>query len=190
MQSATDNPLVIGGRLISAGNFHGQAMSFAFDIASIALTTMAGISERRIAQLISGQSPRLSPFLANEPGLESGWMIPQVVAASLVSECKVLSHPASVDSIPTSAGKEDFVSMGMGAALKFDKIVSNAARVVAIEILAASHAVKAHRPLKPGQGLRRILEILANVVPLKEGDQVLSSKIEAAAGLILENRLV
>jgi histidine ammonia-lyase len=141
MGSATDNPLVVQGRVLSGGNFHGQALSFVFDLSAISLTALGNMSERRIFQLISGQAPGLTPFLARRPGLESGWMIAQVAAAALASENKVLAHPASSDSIPTSANKEDFVSMGMGAALKFKQVVSNTAQIVAIELLCAAEGL-------------------------------------------------
>lgn len=184
MGSVTDNPIVIGSRVISGGNFHGQALSFAFDAAAAALTALGNISERRIAQLVSGQHG-LELFLADRPGLESGFMIPQVAAAALASENKTLAHPASADSIPTSAEKEDFVSMGMGAALKLKQVVENAASIVGIELLAAAKGVEMRRPLRAGRGVERGLERLRAAVAAIEGDQPFHGRIEAAADLIL-----
>ncbi|MBI4370740.1 MAG: histidine ammonia-lyase [Elusimicrobia bacterium] len=185
MRSATDNPLVIGQRVVSGGNFHGQALAFAFDGAALALTALANISERRSFQVTVGIAPRLKPFLARDPGLESGWMIPQYVAAALASENKALAHPASADSIPTSAGKEDFVSMGMGAALKFKAVTRNAAQVVAIELCAAAQAIGFHRPLRSGKGVERGLSVLRAKVKATRGDESVSERLETAAKMIL-----
>ncbi|OGR90255.1 MAG: histidine ammonia-lyase [Elusimicrobia bacterium RIFCSPHIGHO2_02_FULL_57_9] len=185
LRSVTDNPLVVGARVLSGGNFHGQALSFSFDFAAIAVAALGNIAERRIAQLISGRAPKLKSFLAHNPGLESGWMIPQVVAASLASENKGLAHPASVDSIPTSEDKEDFVSMGMGAALKFKQVVFNAAQIVAIELLCAAEGLQAHAPLKPGQGVRLGLKLLRAQVPAGRGDEILGPRMEKVRELIL-----
>ncbi|MBI3549617.1 MAG: histidine ammonia-lyase [Elusimicrobia bacterium] len=184
MASVTDNPVVVGSRVISGGNFHGQALAFVFDYAAIALCSLASMSERRIAQLVSGVHA-LPPFLAENPGLESGFMIPQVVAAALASENKGLAHPASVDSIPTSAEKEDFVSMGMGAALKLSKIIEHVSHVVAIEFLAAGKGVEMHAPLKPGTGVAGALGRLRAVAPRLEGDASLHASIEAVSAAVL-----
>ena len=187
MESVTDNPIVFpNGEIISAGNFHGQALSFAFDFAAIALTSLGNMSERRIFQLILGQAPRLKPFLAQRPGLESGWMIAQVAAASLASENKILAHPSSSDSIPTSANQEDFVSMGMGAALKLKKILNNVSRIIAIEVLCAASAMEYHKPLKPGLGVLSFLKKLREQIPPDLQDRPLSSEIEKARLLILD----
>lgn len=185
MRSVTDNPLVSGGRVISGGNFHGQALSFAFDGAAGAMTALSGISERRSFSVSSGAAPRLKPFLAHDPGVESGWMIPQYVAAALVSENKTLAHPASADSIPTSANKEDFVSMGMWSALKLKQVVWNAAQVVAIELLCAAQAVEFHRPLKSGALVEKGLAVLRASVKASHGDEILSGKLEAAREMVL-----
>lgn len=185
MRSVTDNPLVAGGRVISGGNFHGQALSFAFDGAAGAMTALSGISERRAFQVSAGVAPRLKPFLARAPGVESGWMIPQYVAAALASENKTLAHPASADSIPTSANKEDFVSMGMWSALKFKQVVWNAAQVVAIELLSAAQAIEFHRPLKSGKLVEEGLSILRASVKASRGDEILSGKLERARELVL-----
>ncbi|MBI2384392.1 MAG: histidine ammonia-lyase [Elusimicrobia bacterium] len=183
--SVTDNPLVSGGRVISGGNFHGQALSFAFDSAAGALAALANISERRTFQVTTGTAPRLKPFLARDPGVESGHMIAQYAAAALASENKTLAHPASADSVPTSANKEDFVSMGMWSALKFKKTVWNAAQVVAIELVCAAQAVEFHRPLKSGRGVEAGLAVLRSKVKASRGDEVLSGKLETARELVL-----
>lgn len=185
MRSVTDNPLVAGGRVISGGNFHGQALSFAFDSAAGALAALANISERRTFQVTAGQAPRLKPFLTHDPGVESGFMIAQYVAAALASENKALAHPASADSVPTSANKEDFVSMGMWSALKLKKVVWNAAQVVAIELCAASQAIEFHRPLKSGALVEEGLAVLRAKVKPSKRDEVLSQKLEAARELVL-----
>ncbi|OGR96696.1 MAG: histidine ammonia-lyase [Elusimicrobia bacterium RBG_16_66_12] len=185
MLSVTDNPLVAGGRLISGGNFHGQALSFAFDSAAGALAALANISERRTFQVTAGIAPRLKPFLASDPGVESGFMIAQYVAAALASENKTLAHPASADSVPTSANKEDFVSMGMWSALKFKKIVWNAAQVVAIELVSAAQAIEFHRPLKSGRRVEAGLAVLRRKVKASKGDEVLSGKLETAREMVL-----
>lgn len=191
MESVTDNPIVFpNGEIISAGNFHGQALSFAFDFAAIALTSLGNMSERRIFQLILGQAPRLKPFLAQRPGLESGWMIAQVAAASLASENKILAHPSSSDSIPTSANQEDFVSMGMGAALKLKKILDNVSRIIAIEILCAASAMEYHKPLKPGPEVLSFLKRLRDQISPDLRDRPLSSEIEKARLLILDGYLI
>jgi histidine ammonia-lyase len=187
--SVTDNPIVSGGKVYSGGNFHGMALSFALDQSAMALTALAGISERRVSQLVSGLNPGLTAFLAQNPGLESGWMIAQVAAAALASECKTLAHPASSDSIPTSANKEDFVSMGMGAALKLKQVVFNAAQVVAVELLVAAEGVERHRPLKPGRGVARALEAVRSVAAPTNGDEILSGRMEAVRELVLTGNL-
>ncbi|MDE2314036.1 MAG: histidine ammonia-lyase [Elusimicrobia bacterium] len=186
MISATDNPLIAGGRLISGGNFHGQALSFAYDAAAMAVTALANISERRLFHLVSGRAPGLKPFLAKNPGLESGWMIAQVAAAALASENKVLAHPASADTIPTSAGQEDFVSMGMTAALKFKQVVWNAAQVIAVELLAAAQGLEAHAPLRSGPGVEKARKLLRAKIPAARGDEVLGPRLERARDLVLE----
>jgi histidine ammonia-lyase len=188
--SVTDNPLVVEGRkkgeieVLSGGNFHGQAVAFAADFAAIAITALGNISERRIAQLVS-DFKILPPFLARNPGLESGFMIAHVTAAALCNENKVLSHPASADSIPTSANKEDFVSMGMWGAIKLHKAVEAAAGVVAIELLAAAQAVETHAPLKPGRGTAEALRRVRAVARRSDGDEPLSDKMEALRGAVL-----
>ncbi|MFA6435213.1 MAG: histidine ammonia-lyase [Elusimicrobiales bacterium] len=189
--SVTDNPVLVdakkgkGIEVLSGGNFHGQALAFAFDFAAVAVTAMGNMSERRIAQLVS-DFVILPPFLARNPGLESGFMIAHVTAAALANENKVLSHPASADSIPTSANKEDFVSMGMNAALKLDTIVRNAAYITAIELLAAAQGVELHRPLKSGPRIEDALARLRRIAPVFKGDEEFSTRIEAVARAILD----
>ena len=185
MASVTDNPLIVGKRVISGGNFHGQALSFAFDSAAGALVALANISERRTFQVTAGQAPRLKPFLAHDPGVESGYMIAQYTAAALASENKALAFPASADSIPTSANKEDFVSMGMGGAHKLKRVVWNTAQVVAIELVCAAQAIEFHRPLKSGVGVEKGLAILRSKVKATKRDEVLSGRLEAARELVL-----
>ena len=155
--SAVDNPLVFitdarevhEGDVISGGNFHGEPLAFALDFLGIALSALAGISERRIERLVNpALSEGLPPFLAQGAGLNSGFMMPQVTAAALVSENKVLAHPASVDSITTSGNKEDYVSMGMTAANKLKRIVENTRNVLAIEAMAVAQAIDFLAPLK------------------------------------------
>jgi len=188
--SVTDNPLVVEGKkkgeieVLSGGNFHGQAVAFAADFAAIAITALGNISERRIAQLVS-DFKILPPFLARNPGLESGFMIAHVTAAALCNENKILSHPASADSIPTSANKEDFVSMGMNAALKLSTVVRNVARIVAIEMMAAGEGIEFHRPLKSSARLEAALAKLREVSPAFKGDEVFSERIENVAEDIL-----
>ncbi|HNW44700.1 MAG TPA: histidine ammonia-lyase [Elusimicrobiales bacterium] len=189
--SVTDNPLVVssgdgkgGVEVISGGNFHGQAVSFAADFAAIAVTALGNISERRIAQLVS-DFEILPPFLARNPGLESGFMIAHVTAAALCNENKILCHPASADSIPTSANKEDFVSMGMNAALKLSTVVRNVARITAIELMAAGEGVEFHRPLKSSRSLEAALAGLRKISPAFKGDEVFSERIEDVAEGVL-----
>ncbi len=154
--SATDNPLVFpeSNGVISGGNFHGAPLALALDYAAIALTDLMGMSERRTESMVNPDlNYGLPPFLARQPGLQSGMMIAQVAAAGLLNEAKVLAHPASVDNLPTSAGREDHVSMGMTAALKLRSIIDNAESLLAIELLAGAEALEHRRPLKAGAGV-------------------------------------
>ena len=160
---ATDNPLVFAesGDVLSGGNFHGAPLSLAFDTAAIALTTLAGIAERRIDRLVNPDlNQGLPAFLAAHPGVSSGFMIGHVAAVSLLNECKVLAHPASVDNVPTSGGQEDHVSMGMTAALKLRTIVENGEYIAAIELLAAAEALRYREPFEPGPELRRVRDVI------------------------------
>ena len=152
MNSATDNPLVFAadGEVISGGNFHGAPVAMALDLAAIALAQLGSISERRIDRMVNPLTSDLPAFLARSPGLESGMMLAQVTAAALASENKALAHPASTDSIPTSGNKEDFVSMGMGAALRLGPMLRNLASILAIELMVAAEGIERLAPLSTG----------------------------------------
>ncbi len=182
MNSATDNPLVFarGGRIVSGGNFHGAPVGLVLDYAAVAATDLASISERRIEKLLNPDLSELPAFLVEEGGLNSGLMMAQVTAAALVSECKGLAHPASVDSIPTSADKEDHVSMSPIAARKFSKVVEILERVLAIELLVAFQAMEFLRPLRTSPPLERVRQALRRSVAPWRKDRVLSDDLEAA----------
>ena len=184
---ATDNPLVFPekGDVISGGNFHGAPLALALDFAAIAVTDLMSISERRIERMVNpDMSYGLPAFLARKPGLQSGMMIAHVAAASLLNEAKVLAHPASIDNVPTSAGKEDHVSMGMTSALKLRSIVENAEHLLAIELLAGAEALEHRRPLKAGAGVERAhATVREYAAPLLE-DRVLAPDISAIAAAI------
>lgn len=185
--SATDNPLVFAesSDVISGGNFHGAPLALAFDYAAIALTDLMSMSERRIDRLNNpDKSEGLPPFLARHPGLESGFMIAHVAAASLVNEARVLAHPASVDNVTTSGGKEDHVSMGMTAALKLRSIVDLVENLLAIELLAAAEGLEHRRPLKAGVGVERVFAALRKIVPPLTQDRPLSDDIARVAEAI------
>ncbi len=190
--SSTDNPLVFAdaNKVLSCGNFHGMPVAHAMDFAGIALSSQASISECRISKLISTQMSELPAFLTPNGGLNSGHMIIQVAAASLVSENKVLAHPASVDSIPTSAEKEDHVSMGTIAARKFAQILRNAEHVVAMEFLSASQAIDLLAPLKPASAVLAAHECIRKVVPFAKEDRIFKHDIEAVKKLMLSNELL
>jgi histidine ammonia-lyase len=193
LNSATDNPLVLVDEdlLVSNGNFHGQPLAFALDALAMAVAELADISERRIERLVNpALSGGLPAFLTGDGGLNSGFMIPQYVAASLVSENKVLSHPASVDSIPTSAGQEDHVSMGNAAGLKAWQVLANAERVLAIELLAGVQGVEFLAPLQPGVGVRAARELVRSLSPRLRDDRQLSGDIEAVAEAVRSGAIV
>jgi histidine ammonia-lyase len=185
--SATDNPLVFtdNGDVLSGGNFHGAPLALALDYAAIATTDLMSISERRIDRLTNPDlSEGLPAFLAQHPGMQSGFMIAHVAAVALLSEAKVLAHPASVDNLPTSAGKEDHVSMGMTGALKFRTIVEDAENVLAIELLAAAEGLEFRRPLIAGAGVERAFAALRAIAPRVDEDRALSADIERVADAI------
>lgn len=190
--SATDNPLVFAadGKILSCGNFHGEPAAFVLDFMGIAVSAMASISECRIEKLINPAMSGLPAFLAPKGGLNSGHMIVQVAAASLVSENKILAHPASVDSIPTSADKEDHVSMGTIAARKFGQIVKNAENIVAMELLSASQALDLLRPLTAAGAVRPVHEVIRKQVPFAEEDRVFANDIEAIKSMIRSNEIL
>jgi histidine ammonia-lyase len=184
--AATDNPLVFAeGEILSGGNFHGAPLALQLDAAAIAMTTLMGIGERRIDRLVNPDiNEGLPPFLSKTPGVSSGFMIAHIVAAALLNEAKVLAHPASADSVPTSGGKEDHVSMGMTAALKFRQIVENAERLLAIELLCAAQALDYRAPLKPARRVGEAHARLREVVKGLGEDRVLSGDIEAMAAAV------
>ena len=191
LNSATDNPMVLGdGRVISGGNFHGAPIAVVFDYLTAAVTDLASISERRLARMVDRSLSDLPRFLAEDAGVNSGFMMVQVAAAALVSECKTLSHPASVDSIPTSAGKEDHVSMGVTAAHKAAAIVANTRRVLGVELLAAAEALEFRRPLRTSPALEAVHERLRALVAARETDRILGPDIEAAAELIASGEIL
>jgi histidine ammonia-lyase len=199
--SAVDNPLVfigdpkkVEGDVISGGNFHGEPVAFALDFLGIALSALAGISERRIERLVNpALSEGLPPFLAPGAGLNSGFMMPQVTAAALVSENKVLAHPASVDSITTSGNKEDYVSMGMTAAIKLKRIVENTRHVLAIEAMASAQALDfylhAEKPLKPSRRGQAAHAAIRSVCPTMEKDRVMYRDFARLAELIASGKI-
>jgi histidine ammonia-lyase len=190
LNSATDNPLVIGDEILSGGNFHGEPLALTLDYMAIALTALASISERRIDRLVNpALNEDLPPFLADHPGLESGFMMGQVTAAALVGENRVLCHPASAGSITTSGNKEDFVSMGMTAALKLKQVVENTRTVLAIEALTAARALDFLRPLKSSQQIERVRERLRSAHPGAPGDRALSAEFAQVAAWIAEGVL-
>jgi len=182
LNAATDNPLVFGGDVLSGGNFHGQPIALALDLIGIVLATLAGLAERRLERIVNPDlSSGLPAFLARDPGLESGFMTPQIAAAALVAECRVLATPASVQSIPTEGNQEDVVPMGMAAAWKAGRILANAARIVAIELLAGAQGLEFLRPLKPARGVDRTLAAVRRLVPPLAADRPLSGDIERIA---------
>ena len=193
LNAATDNPLVLvdDGMLVSAGNFHGQPLAFSLDALAMAVSELASISERRIERMVNPNlSDGLPAFLTTDGGLNSGFMIPQYVAASLVSENKSLCHPASVDSIPTSAGQEDHVSMGNASGLKAWQVVANCERAVAIELLAGAQAVEFLAPLEPGRGGRALHAFVRSLSPRLRDDRSLSADIETVADAIRDGSLL
>jgi histidine ammonia-lyase len=208
--SAVDNPLVFvsndhGGAgapnrpgeqsspesvVLSGGNFHGEPIAFALDFLAIALSALAGISERRIERLVNpALNEGLPPFLAPEAGLNSGFMMPQVTAAALVSENKVLAHPASVDSITTSGNKEDYVSMGMTAALKLRRVVENTRNVLAIEAMAAAQALDFVVPLKTGSRGQKAYQAIRAVSPSMQKDRVMYEDFSRIASVIADGKI-
>jgi histidine ammonia-lyase len=195
--SAVDNPLVFitdaknfQGDVISGGNFHGQPLAFALDFLGIALSSLAGISERRIERLVNpALSEGLPPFLAQGAGLNSGFMMPQVTAAALVSENKVLAHPASVDSITTSGNKEDYVSMGMTAAIKLKRIVENTRNVLAIEAMAVAQAIDFLAPMKTSMRGQAAHAAIRSVCPTMEKDRVMYKDFARIAELIASGKV-
>jgi histidine ammonia-lyase len=190
MNAATDNPLVFpDGHVRSGGNFHGEPLALAVDYAKMAVAELASISERRSARLVDGHLSGLPAFLTDEPGLRSGLMIAQYTAAALVNELQVLSHPASVDTIPTSANQEDHVSMGATSALHLRTAVERAQQVLAIEALCAAQGIDFRSPLRPGDGVARAHARLRSLVPHLSDDRPPSPDIAAVAELLAAGEL-
>ncbi|MGH2539587.1 MAG: HAL/PAL/TAL family ammonia-lyase, partial [Actinomycetota bacterium] len=190
--SVSDNPIVLpGGDVVAGGNFHGQPVAVALDTVATALVSLASISERRLYRLLDEhQSNGLPPFLVHGAGLNSGFMLVQYTAASLVSECKSLAHPASVDSIPSSAGQEDHVSMGMTSARHAREVVANAETVLALEALGAAQALDLRAPLEPGPATRAVHDTIRSRVPFFDADREFGPDIAGAVALVREGGLV
>lgn len=190
INSVSDNPLVFAnGDIISCGNFHGQPLAYALDFAAIALAELASIAERRIYLLLEGHDG-LPKLLMRETGINSGFMIPQYTAAALVSENKVLCHPASVDSIPTSLGQEDHVSMGSVAAVKLLQVFENVEHVLAIEMLTAAQALDYRLPLLPGRGVAEAHRLLRERIPHREHDYYFQGELRAVLELVRGHELL
>jgi len=192
MNSATDNPMVFAeaGVLLSGGNFHGEPVAMAADFLAIATAELGGISERRIERLVNPTLSGLPAFLTEDGGLRSGFMMAHVTAAALASENKSLAHPASVDSITTSANKEDHVSMGPIAARQARSVVANVRRILAIEALAAAQAIEFHRPLKTSDALEAAHAAVRAAVPKYDADRVMGPEIERIADLVGRGHLL
>jgi len=192
INSATDNPLVFAeeGALVSGGNFHGQPVALALDVLAIAVTELAAVSERRVEQLVNPSLSGLPPFLAKNSGLNSGFMIAQVTSAAVVAESRILSHPACVDSIPSSAGREDPVSMGMTSALKARQVIEHVRTSLAIELLVAAQALDFRQPLKAGRGVQAAWERIRQEIPFMEEDRELHKDIAAMARLVDSGELL
>ncbi len=191
INAVTDNPLVFAEDdfVVSAGNFHGQPVAVAMDYAKIAIAELANIAERRVEHMLDPAVSGLPAFLAHQGGLHSGLMISQYTAASLVSENKVLAHPASVDSIPTSANQEDHVSMGTTAARQCAMILENARWVLAVEVLNATEALGFHAPLEPGPGAKAAVTAVRAVVPPLDADRIMTGDLAAVREMIVDGRL-
>ena len=189
--SATDNPLVFAdtGEVLSGGNFHGAPLALAFDYAAMALTDLMSITERRIDRLVNPDAnDDLPPFLTSHPGSASGFMMLQIVAASLLNEARVLAHPASIDNIPTDGGKEDHVSMGMTAATKLRSIVGLSEMMTAIELICGAEGLEYRAPLQPGKGVKRAVEIVRRDVPRLTIDRSMSREIEMVANAVRDTQ--
>ncbi|MFO7768709.1 MAG: histidine ammonia-lyase [bacterium] len=192
LNAVTDNPLVLPGtgETLSAGNFHGEPIALVMDYLALAMADLANISERRIAAMMEAPGSDLATFLAERGGLQSGFMMSQVTAAALVSENKGLAHPASVDSVPTGAGREDHVSMSPIAARKASRITDHTRSVLAIETLCAVQAIDFHAPLEPGRGTAAVHRAVRDHIPHLAEDRVLSADIETARGLLADGTLI
>ena len=191
LNAATDNPLVFpeSGDILPGGNFHGHPVGLALDFLSVALAGLCGMAERRIERLVNPQLSDLPPFLVKESGLHSGFMVAQISAASLVSEAKLLASPATVDSIPTSGGKEDFVSMGWLAAIKAGQIVDRLGAILGLEFLCAAQGLDFLRPLRPGRGALRAWEVIRSHVTHLDEDRTLRPDLDRVVPLLLDGTL-
>jgi histidine ammonia-lyase len=187
--AVTDNPLIVGDTLISGGNFHAEPVALAADACAVAIAEVGAIAERRIAMLIDASVSRLPPFLTADAGLNSGFMIAHVTAAALASENKSLAHPASVDSLPTSANQEDHVSMATFAARRLQPMISNVAHIVGIEWLAAAQGIEFLRPLTSSGPLEAAMTLLRGRVPPMPVDRYLAPDIEAASAMVADGSL-
>ncbi len=189
LNAATDNPLVFGDDVISGGNFHGQPIALALDVVAIALTTLAGLAERRLERVVNPDlSSGLPAFLAHDPGLESGFMTAQIAAAALVADCRVLATPASVQSVPTEGNQEDVVPMGMSAAWKAGRILANTERILAIELLAGAQGLEYLKPLRPAPAVARLQAAVREESPALTGDRPMTADIERVAAGIRAGR--
>ena len=184
----TDNPLIFpeSGDVISAGNFHGEPLALALDLAAMSLAEIGSISERRTFRMLTASLSELPPFLTADSGLNNGYMIAQYTAAALVAESRVLCHPASVDSIPSSADQEDHVSMGMTAALKLLQVARNTASILGIEALCAAQAIDLLAPLKPGVGTQAGHDLVRSYAPHLGQDRYLSPEMESVGRAVRE----
>jgi histidine ammonia-lyase len=195
INSSTTNPLIFPetGDFFLGGNFHGQPIALAMDYLSMALAELASVSERRVERLVNPQLSELPDFLVRNGGLNSGYMIAQYTAAALVSENKVLAHPACVDSIPTSANKEDHVSMGATAARKCREILHNAEYVISVELLCAAQAmdfVTSDKPFKAGEGTQEAYRTIREKIPYLDRDRIISGDMEAMASLLRSSEVI
>ena len=186
MNSLSDNPIVFPekGKIKSSGHFHGEIVGQALDSLSIAASEIGAVSERRIARMMEGVNNEIPIFFASNPGIESGYMLAQVTAAALASENKTLAFPASVDSLSTSAGQEDFVAMSSWAGRKLLNIIDNVKSILAIELLIAARGYDFHNPLKPGVGTKVIINLINKVFKKNEKDHVLTDDINRVISLI------
>lgn len=192
MNSAVDNPLIFPEEegIFTGGNFHGQPIAMALDNLGLGLTVLGNFSERRIFRLTDSQLSSLPPFLVEESGLNSGMMMLQTTAAALASENKILAHPASSDSIPTSANQEDFVSMGMSAALKLGRIISNTQYIISIEYICAAQGLEFLKPLRPGKGALVAYKTIRKHIPKLTKDRVLSKDIVTMKNILADARVL
>jgi histidine ammonia-lyase len=192
LTSAIDNPVVLpDGRVASCGNFHGAPIAYVADFLAIAIADVASMSERRVDRLLDpARSHGLPPFLAADPGVDSGLMLAQYSAAAMVAECRRLAVPASVDNIPTSAMQEDHVSMGWAAARKVRRSVDNAFRVVAIEIMTAARAIDLRRPLVPGPATGAVLAVLRAEVEGPGPDRYLAPEMDRVTEMLRSGRIL